>query len=300
MVEPDDAPGTDNAGSPVVADAADAADRVVLDVSLKLAGAATSIAKRLTLDVAAQTVEVGLDVLAAARAGRPASELATRVVDGWVDGARNVLGIDRDLREIGEQVGRIARPAGALVPPAVQSAVAGLAGPAITGGSVQDVRRELRRQGMELLRRSAALDDPEEHPAFRTILNELAPDEARIVRHLALDGPKPTVDAVAYSPLTRRTRELLRHFSLIGREAGCMRPALTGVYLDNLIRLGLVHPRSYRVAGQQDYDLLHAQPELKQVRRPAGRLTRIRLRHYGVELSEFGRQLYEQCFTPEP
>src|SRR5581483_5723626 len=50
----------------------------------------------------------------------------------------------------------------------------------------------LRTRGRALLRASADLSrDEETHPAYARILDELAPDEARILRFLALEGPQP-------------------------------------------------------------------------------------------------------------
>src|SRR3954451_22082307 len=56
-----------------------------------------------------------------------------------------------------------------------------------------DVR--LRERGAELLAQSADVDYEEPaHPAFERILEELAPDEARILRLLCTTGSQPAVD----------------------------------------------------------------------------------------------------------
>src|SRR5205085_10437911 len=54
--------------------------------------------------------------------------------------------------------------------------------------------RQLRERGAELLRDSADVTvDDSAHPAYARILEELAPDEARILRLLAAAGPPPGV-----------------------------------------------------------------------------------------------------------
>src|SRR5213076_2097662 len=60
----------------------------------------------------------------------------------------------------------------------------------------------LRDRGAELLRRSADIDlDEDAHPAYARILSDLAPDEGRILRLLAVDGPQPAVDVRTARPL---------------------------------------------------------------------------------------------------
>jgi hypothetical protein len=60
----------------------------------------------------------------------------------------------------------------------------------------------LRARGAELLRRSADVRFEEDaHPAYERILTELAPDEGRILRLLALEGEQPAVDVRTARPL---------------------------------------------------------------------------------------------------
>ena len=53
----------------------------------------------------------------------------------------------------------------------------------------------LRAYGEELLRRSADVElSDDSHPAYARILEQLAPDEARVLRLLATVGDQPAVD----------------------------------------------------------------------------------------------------------
>ena len=62
----------------------------------------------------------------------------------------------------------------------------------------------LRERGAELLRQSADVRYQEDaHPAYERILENLAPDEARILRLLALEGPQPAVDVRTGAPARR-------------------------------------------------------------------------------------------------
>lgn len=277
-----------------------------LTVSGNLAKAAGAITRRLTVDIAETTVETGKEVLEGARTGKSSSEIATTVLSGWIDGARRLLGFDEELQRMGKELKAAAKPMAVYVPSPVKEVAQQVSELApvravtdLTGMTVTDVRRNLRQQGMELLKRSTALDDPEEHPALARILTEISPDEARVIRFLATTGPHAVIDVVAHNPMTRKRRELVHNFSIVGREAGCIRPDYAPIYLDNLARLGVAVIRDYRLRSQPNYDLLYCQPEVQDVKKPQGRLIRLRIVHKGVELSGFGKVLYQNCLeTP--
>ena len=99
----------------------------------------------------------------------------------------------------------------------------------------------LRERGAELLRRSADVRFAEDaHPAYERILGELAPDEGRILRLLALEGPQPAVD-VRSGWLPQVASQLVAPgLSMIGSEAGCRHNDRVPAYLNNLNRLGLI------------------------------------------------------------
>ncbi len=271
-------------------------------------------ASRATSTVVTDTVRTGARVVTEARSGRPMTEIAlTAASEGWRT-STEVVDIASELAVPGARpVQRVLRTAtDALRPPAepVRGStvtVAATSGP-LPVPSRSDTRsdtrpatrQELRQRGQELLRRSTALDDPGEHPAFRHVLSSLAPDEARIIRHLARSGPSPLIDVVEIDGAHRFGRELCRHVSLLGREAGCIRSALTPVYLDNLCRLGVVTITDYAVGPETAYELLLAQPEIADLPRPKGLFTRRRTQYKGARLSSFGQRLHDVCFADTP
>src|SRR5206468_1796389 len=87
------------------------------------------------------------------------------------------------------------------------------------GDSGGDDTQDLRRRGTELLQHSADVRYSDNlHPAYEQILSQLAPDEARILRLLALEGPQPAVDIRAGIPLAS---DLVKGgLSMIGADAG--------------------------------------------------------------------------------
>ena len=100
----------------------------------------------------------------------------------------------------------------------------------------------LQAQAGELLRRSADVElDDQVHPAYARILEELAPDEGRILRLLALKGPQPSVDVrTGWLPVDVASELVAPGLTMIGAEAGCRRPERVHAYLNNLNRLGLI------------------------------------------------------------
>ena len=151
------------------------------------------------------------------------------------------------------------------------------------------MRREdeisLRDRGAELLRQSSDVHfDDDTHPAYVRILEELAPDEARIIRLLATRGPQAAVDVRTGLPLASSLVAL--GLSMIGHEAGCRYPDRVHPYLNNLNRLGLVWFSRETLEDPQPYQVLEAQPEVVEALAEAGRLGRTVRR--SIHLTPFG------------
>lgn len=150
----------------------------------------------------------------------------------------------------------------------------------------------LSERGAELLRRSADVrDDQEQHPAFRRILDELAPDEARILRLLSESGEQPVVDVKAGLPGAVRT--VKPGLSMVAADAGCRRPERIGTYLINLERLGLATISREPVADPLRYQLLEAQPDVQEAMSAAGRFARTERK--SLNLTDFGRDFCCYC-----
>lgn len=143
----------------------------------------------------------------------------------------------------------------------------------------------LRDRGAELLRKSSDVHfDEETHPAYVRILEELAPDEARIIRLLASRGPQAAVDVRAGLPLASSL--VAPGLTMIGAEAGCRYPDRVNSYLNNLNRLGLVWFSRETLDDPLPYQVLEAQPEVIEALAEAGRLGRTVRR--SINLTPFG------------
>jgi hypothetical protein len=151
----------------------------------------------------------------------------------------------------------------------------------------------LRERGAELLRRSADVriaDDT--HPAYERILGDLAPDEGRILRLLASEGPQPAVDVRTARPLNIGSRLVAPGLSTIAEQAGCRRRDRTHAYLNNLYRLGLIWFSRERLEDPRRYQLLEAQPDVVGAMRLAGRATTMRR---SIHLTPFGEDFCQVC-----
>jgi hypothetical protein len=158
-------------------------------------------------------------------------------------------------------------------------------------------RSALRERGAELLARSADVAEDEElHPAYARILDNLSPDEARILRLLATEGPQPAIDVRRGLPLVSEL--VAPGLTMIGAEAGCRHPERVPAYLDNLNRLGLIWFSRETVRDVNPYQVLEAQPDAVEAMREAGRTARTVRR--SIHLTPFGTDFCEVCLPLEP
>jgi hypothetical protein len=122
----------------------------------------------------------------------------------------------------------------------------------------------LRERGERLLERSRDVwSDDETHPAYARILEELAPDEARILLLLLRGGPQPAVDVRTGGPVGMVSSSLVAAgMNMIGPRAGCRYLDEVPAYLNNLFRLGLVWFSREQLDDPLEYQVVEAQPDV--------------------------------------
>lgn len=230
------------------------------------------------------TIRSSRRVIEAAISGESATELIEDVRDETAESLRQLLGIV----EKAPRSEPIAGAARAVVPEREPVS--------------RKRAKSLRERGGALLERSATVEQAEEpiHPGFDRIVDQLAPDEARILKLLVNEGEQPIVYINKAGPFGIGAREVARRLSLIGREAGCLRPELVPAYLDNLVRLGLVAIRRDPVGDERTYQVVEAQPEvveaMKSVRGP---LFKGQSSRRSVHITDYGRAFCQVAFPPE-
>ncbi len=207
---------------------------------------------------------------AAGRTGR----LVLRTVTDPEASAELVEEVARDVAEAARTVSTVARRIqdGAPLADALADGVPVIAVlPTVDGVVVAERRGEpesdlddLRARGARLLERSRDVWSEEDtHPAFSRILDDLAPDEARILLLLARGGPQPSVDVRTGGPVGRVSSHLIAQgLTMIGSRSGARYADRVPSYLNNLERLGLVWLAREPVSDQMDYQVVEAQPDV--------------------------------------
>lgn len=217
-------------------------------------------------------------VVRAAADPREASRLVEQAREGVRSYAREMLGVadlDERLRQL--------MPA-ASVRPAEER----------RNGAAAEVE-VLRRQGAELLRQSADVySEQSAHPAYARILEELAPDEARILRLLAEEGAQPAVDVRSLQLLGLGSQAVAEGLNMIAPQAGCRHPERVAAYLNNLNRLGLIWFSKEPVQDSIAYQVLEAQPMVLKAIKGSARAKTVQR---SILLTPFGRDFCEVCLS---
>ena len=171
--------------------------------------------------------------------------------------------------------------------------------PAAALGQASHSTEHLRERGRRLLDASADvhLDQPT-HPAYDRILDDLAPDEGRILRLLRDEGPQPSVDVrTAGTPVAQIGSEMVAPgLTMIGAHAGVRYEDRVPAYLNNLFRLGLIWFSREPVQDLVRYQVLEAQPDVAEALRRAGRGRTVRR---SLHLTPFGEDFCRTCLPED-
>ena len=248
-------------------------------------GAVASI--RLIEWTAGAYVRVGTRLVRAAVNGESAGEVLSRTGEDLVAYFRDLLVVTADNG---------AGPPGPAGPPATVAEEEDIPDVEVVEDIPRPTHMALRERGAELLRRSADLDEPDDdeaHPAYVRILDELAPDEARILRLLMVEGAQPAVDVRTGGPIGKLKDELVAPgLNIIAMEAGLRRPELVHRHLHNLYRLGLIWFSREQLDDPARYQVLEAQPEVAAAMEEAGRGRTVRR---SINLTPFGDDFCRTC-----
>jgi Abortive infection alpha len=163
-------------------------------------------------------------------------------------------------------------------------------------GRVTDTQA-LRQPGAELLKQAADVyEDDNAHPAYARILTELAPDEARILRVLTVEGPQPLVDVRATNLIGIGSQLIGQGLNLVGASAGLRYRDRVPAYLNNLHRLGLIFLSDEPLPDPIAYQVLEAQPDVLDAIKEASRAKTV---HRSIRLSPFGQDFCDVCLPVE-
>ncbi|MET0997569.1 MAG: Abi-alpha family protein [Marmoricola sp.] len=208
--------------------------------------------------------------------------------------------VARDVAEATRTVSDVARAVSSGVPltKALLDATVSLSSVVLADSTVREPEPEpsLRERGESLLQRSRDVWSEEEtHPAYARILDDLAPDEARILLLLLRGGPQPSVDVRTGGPVGLVSSALVAPgMSMIGARAGCRYLDEVPAYLNNLFRLGLVWFSGEQVEDPTDYQVLEAQPDVGAAVRSVRFARPVRR---SIHLTPFGTNFCRTCLV---
>jgi hypothetical protein len=227
------------------------------------------------------TVEASMAATARLLRGAASGESTTELLQQAGSDAREYL--RRLLGLVDGGNGRAPEPEASAGPPDDDPAAAG------NGAAI----RSLRERGAELLRQSADVTyDEEAHPAYDRILTQRAPDDGRILRLLATEGPQPAVDVRQSKPLNVSSQLVAPGLNMIAAKAGCRYPDRVPAYLNNLFRLGLIWFSREPLSDPLTYQVLEAQPDVIEALHRAGRGKTVRR---SIHLTPFGDDFCQVC-----
>ena len=235
------------------------------------------------------------------RSGVRTSRLFARALTDPQTAGELVQEVAQDVAEASRTVSDVARAvaAGAPIRKALLDATLTLSSVVLADTDDEPVReRSLRERGEQLLERSRDVwGEDETHPAYARILEELAPDEARILLLLLRGGPQPSVDVRTGGPVGLVSSALVAPgMSMIGARAGCRYTEEVPAYLNNLFRLGLIWFSREQLEDPMEYQVVEAQPEvlaaMHSVRFP-------KVIRRSIHLTPFGVGFCQACLVDE-
>ncbi|WP_320671108.1 Abi-alpha family protein [Patulibacter defluvii] len=189
-------------------------------------------------------------------------DIADSMTRAGVRELRRGLGLDRDE----------ARPA--VAAPTAPTVVASRP---VAGANGHD-RALADRFGRLLEASSATGAEDGRTAALLRVVEQLTPDEARVLRLLAERGPQPTLDVRVRDGRGGGETAVLAGATLAVREAGVRSAVDPAVLLADLDRLGLAAISAEPLEGDRPYEVLEAQPEVTNARaRKRSRMVRGRL-----------------------
>jgi hypothetical protein len=166
---------------------------------------------------------------------------------------------------------------------------------ALAAGSAAKVADSLDAKMQRLLDR--ALDQSTrsgQAELFHRIVDQLVPDEARIIGALSDGSVSPLVNVHAWNRAGILGKPTLENASLVGRTANLALPHLTANYVTHLLSLGLVETGPEDPSLKTEYEILMAETHvLKAVKAATRGPLAARVDKHTLLLSHLGRSLWD-------
>lgn len=136
--------------------------------------------------------------------------------------------------------------------------------------------------------------DGSQSELFHRIIDQLVPDEARIISALSDGSASPLVSVRSRTPTGGPGKMVLANASLVGRTANLALPQMTATYVSHLLSLGLLERGPEDPSMKQDYEILMAESYVLKAIKAAGRgPLPARIDKRTVRVTALGRGLWE-------
>jgi Abortive infection alpha len=134
---------------------------------------------------------------------------------------------------------------------------------------------------------------------FHKILDQIVPDEARIISALSDGSTSPMLNVYARTRAGLGVEVVLENMSLIGKTANLALPQLTPMYVSHLLSLGLVESGDEDAEMKDEYEILAADTAVLQAIKTASRgPIPARIDKYTLQLSGLGLELWAAASAP--
>lgn len=186
------------------------------------------------------------------------------------------------------------------VPPEnIQTPDPAVAGPAIESLRFTGHKEELAELYANLLATSMDKNTAKTaHPGFVEIIRNLSGDEAKILSFFTKVQMAPIVDIRKESKTEKGGVTVSQYVTTIGYDAGCEHRDLTGTYLKNLERLGLIDiPRDRHLVADGVYDQILNDPPVKKIEEELNAMEghEAKFEKYFAAISELGKLFIAAC-----
>jgi hypothetical protein len=134
---------------------------------------------------------------------------------------------------------------------------------------------------------------------FHKILDQIVPDEARIISALSDGSTSPLLNVYARTRAGLGIEVVLENMSLIGKTANLALPQLTPMYVSHLLSLGLVESGPEDSDMKDEYEILAADTAVLSAIKTATRgPIPARIERYTLQLSGLGLELWAAASVP--
>lgn len=135
---------------------------------------------------------------------------------------------------------------------------------------------------------------------FHRILDQIVPDEARMISALSDGSSSPLVSVHALTRAGLLGEALIENASLVGRTANVALPSMTPTYVGHLIALGLLEVGPEDEGLKDEYQILLADSDvLKAIRNGSRGPLPARVERRTVRLSSLGQSLWRAAMGDE-